>query len=179
MNISEFILMSLKTIQRGTVDRKSSFRLPVFSTALNNKVFQRIVVARNFDEYDHSLLIFTDRESQKYYQLHHNKNCSLLFWDQKQKLQVQVDGEASIVENKKTHWDKLNDKQRDDYKIIPFPGKKISSARDYEFNSSNDRFEVVNIKFKQMDVLQLSSSGHCRAKCIFTKNSRKEFWVSP
>ena len=27
--------------------------------------------------------------------------------------------------------------------------------------------------------LQLSSSGHCRAKCIFTKNSRKEYWVSP
>ena len=86
MNISEFILMSLKTIQRGTVDRKSSFRLPVLSTALNNKVFQRIVVARNFDEYDNSLLIFTDHESQKYHQLHHNKNCSLLFWDQKQKL---------------------------------------------------------------------------------------------
>ena len=127
MNISEFILMSLKIIQRGTVDQKSSFRLPVLSTTSNNKVFQRIVVSRNFDEYDHSLLIFTDRESHKYYQLHHNKNCSLLFWDQKQKLQVQVEGEASIVENKKTHWDKLNDKQKDDYKIIPFPGKKISS----------------------------------------------------
>ena len=69
MHISEFILMSLKTIQRGTVDRKSSFRLPVLSTSLNDKVFQRIVVARNFDPHDHSLLIFTDRESHKYYQL--------------------------------------------------------------------------------------------------------------
>ena len=179
MHISEFILMSLKTIQRGTVDRKSSFRLPVLSTSLNDKVFQRIVVARNFDAHDHSLLIFTDRESHKYYQLHHNKNCSLLFWDQKQKLQVQIDGEASIVDDKKAYWDKLNDKQRDDYRIIPFPGIEISSFRDYQFNNSEDRFEVINIKFKQMDVLQLSSSGHCRAKCIFTKNSRKEFWVSP
>ena len=179
MNISEFILMSLKKIQRGTVDRKSSFRLPVLSTALNNKVFQRIVVARNFNEHDFSLLIFTDRESHKYYQLNHNKNCSLLFWDQKQKLQVQVDGEASILENKKTHWDELNAKQRDDYKIIPFPGKKISSAKDYEFEISDDRFEVVNVKFRQMDILKLSSTGHCRAKCIFTKNSRKEYWVAP
>jgi len=179
MNVSEFTLMALKKIQRGTVDRKSPFRLPVLSTSVDNKVFQRIVVARNFNEHDHSLLIFTDYESQKYYQLHHNKNCSLLFWDQKQKLQVQIDGKASIVENKKTYWDKLNDKQRDDYKIIPFPGKKISFAKDYEFNSSDDRFEVVNIKFKQMDILELSSTGHCRAKCIFTKNSQEEYWVAP
>ena len=179
MKVSEFTLMALKTIQRGTVDRKSPFRLPVLSTSVNNKVFQRIVVARNFSEHDHSLLIFTDRESQKYYQLHHNKNCSLLFWDQKQKLQVQVDGEASILENKNTYWDKLNDKQRDDYKIIPFPGKKISSSKGYEFNSSDNRFEVINIKFKQMDILELSSTGHCRAKCIFTKNSHEEYWVAP
>jgi len=179
MNVSEFTLMALKKIQRGTVDRKSSFRLPVLSTSLNNKVFQRIVIARNFNEHDHSLLIFTDRESQKYYQLHHNKNCSLLFWDQKQKLQVQVDGEAYIMKNKKFYLDKLNDNQRDDYKIIPFPGKKISSSKGYEFNSSDNRFEVINIKFKQMDILELSSTGHCRAKCIFTKNSHEEYWVAP
>ena len=179
MNVSEFTLMALNKIQRGTVDQKSSFRLPVLSTSVNHIVFQRIVVARNFNEYDHSLLIFTDRESQKYYQLQHNKNCSLLFWDQKKKLQVQVDGEMSIMENKKTYWDKLNNKQRDDYRIIPFPGKKISSAKDYEFKSSDDRFEVVKIKFKQMDILELSSTGHCRAKCIFTKNTQEEYWVAP
>ena len=179
MNVSEFILMSLKTIQRGTVDRKSSFRLPVLSTTLDNKVFQRIVVARNFDLHDHSLLIFTDRESQKYHQLHHNKNCSLLFWDPKKKLQVQIDGEGSIVKVKKPYWDLLNDKQRNDYKVSPIPGMEISSYRDYQFNSSEDRFEVINIKFKQMDVLQLSSSGHYRAKCVFTKKRHKEYWVSP
>lgn len=179
MNISDFILMSLKTIQRGTVDRKSSFRLPVLSTTLDNKVFQRIVVARKFDPHAYSLLIFTDRESQKYYQLHHNKNCSLLFWDEKKKLQVQIDGTASIVKDKKTYWDKLNDRQRNDYKTNPFPGMPISSFRDYEFNSSEDRFEVISIQFKQMDVLQLSSSGHYRAKCVFTQKSRKEYWVSP
>tara|TARA_B100000780_G_C20925859_1_gene369002 strand:+ start:179 stop:718 length:540 start_codon:yes stop_codon:yes gene_type:complete len=179
MNVSEFILMALKKIKRGTVDRKSSFRLPVLSTALNNKVFQRIVVARNFNEHDNSLLIFTDRESQKYYQLHHNKNCSLLFWDQKNKLQVQIDGEAYIVGNKKTHWDKLNDNQKDDYKIIPFPGMKIASANDYDFNSPVNRFEAINIQFKKMDVLELSSTGHCRAKCIFKENSQEEYWVAP
>ena len=36
MNVSDFILNALKKIQRGTVDRKSSFRLPVFSTTINN-----------------------------------------------------------------------------------------------------------------------------------------------
>ena len=56
---------------------------------------------------------------------------------------------------------------------------EISSAKDYEFKSSDDRFEVVKIKFKQMDILELSSTGHCRAKCIFTKNNQEEYWVAP
>ena len=179
MNVSELISSALKKIQRGTVDRKSSFRLPVLSTSINNNIFQRIVVARNYNEFDHSLLIFTDRESQKYSQLHHNKNCSLLFWDPKQKLQVQVQGEASIVENKKTHWEKLNNKQKDDYRINPFPGKKISSAMNYGFNSPDNRFEVISIKFKQMDILELSQTGHYRAKCIFKKDKKEGYWVAP
>jgi len=179
MNVSEFILKAIKTIQRGTVDRKSSFRIPVLSTTLNNNISQRIVVARNFNEHDHSIIIFTDRESQKYYQLHHNKNCSLLFWDQKQKLQVQIDAEASIVKNKKSYWDNLNDKQKDDFKIIPFPGTKISSAKNYKFSSFDNRFEVIKIKFKQMDVLELSLTFHYRAKCIFKKNGKDEYWVAP
>jgi len=84
-----------------------------------------------------------------------------------------------MVGNKKTHWDKLNDNQKDDYKIIPFPGKKIASAKDYDFNSPVNRFEAINIQFKKMDVLELSSSGHCRAKCIFNENGKEEYWVAP
>ncbi len=55
MNVSIFIDEALKTIQRGTVDRKSPFKLPALSSSIDNKVFQRIVVARRFIEHDQSL----------------------------------------------------------------------------------------------------------------------------
>ena len=80
MNLTIFIDDALKTIQRGTVDRKSPFKLPVLSSCDNNMVFQRIVVARRYNERDHSLIIYTDHESKKYHQLKTNPSCSLLFF---------------------------------------------------------------------------------------------------
>ena len=85
MNVTIFIDDALKTIQRGTVDRKSPFKLPALSTSTDNKVFQRIVVARRFIEHNQSLIIYTDHESKKYHQLKTNPSCSLLFWDPKKR----------------------------------------------------------------------------------------------
>ena len=85
MNVTIFIDDALKTIQRGTVDRKSPFKLPTLSTSTDNKVFQRIVVARRFIEHNQSLIIYTDHESKKYHQLKTNPSCSLLFLGSKKK----------------------------------------------------------------------------------------------
>jgi len=30
-----------------------------------------------------------------------------------------------------------------------------------------------------MDILELSPTGHYRAKCIFKKNKQEEYWVAP
>ena len=78
MNVTIFINDALKTIQRGTVDRKSPFKLPTLSTSTDNKVFQRIVVARRFIEHDQSLIIYTDHESKKYHQLKNKDRKSVV-----------------------------------------------------------------------------------------------------
>ena len=179
MNLTIFIDDALKTIQRGTVDRKSPFKLPALSTSTDNKVFQRIVVARRFIEHDQSLIIYTDYESQKYHQLKTNPSCSLLFWDPKKRLQVQVTGEASFLDNKIDYWDKLSDTQKKDYVINPFPGTEISAADDYNYDSAKSRFEVISIQFKTLDILELAPSGHIRAKSILNKNEREDFWLTP
>ena len=179
MNVSIFIDDALKTIQRGTVDRKSPFKLPALSTSTDNKVFQRIVVARRFIEHDQSLIIYTDHESQKYHQLKTNPLCSLLFWDSKKRLQVQVAGEAYFLDDKLDYWDKLNENQKKDYVINPLPGTEISSADNYSYDSAEHRFEVISIHFKTLDVLELSPDGHRRAKSILNKNGRKDFWLAP
>jgi pyridoxamine 5'-phosphate oxidase len=179
MNVTIFIDDALKTIQRGTVDRKSPFKLPALSTSTDNKVFQRIVVARRFIEHDQSLIIYTDYESQKYHQLKTNPSCSLLFWDQKKRLQVQVAGEAYFLDDKLNYWDKLNENQKKDYVINPLPGTEISSSDSYSYDSAEHRFEVISIHFKTLDVLELSPDGHRRAKSILNKNGRKDFWLAP
>ena len=179
MNVSIFIDDALKTIQRGTVDRKSPFKLPVLSSSAGNKVFQRIVVARRFIEHDQSLIIYTDYESQKYHQLKTNPSCSLLFWDPKKRLQVQVSGEAYFLDDKLCYWEKLNENQKKDYVINPLPGTEISSSDSYSYDSTEHRFEVISIHFKTLDVLELSPDGHRRAKSILNKNGRKDFWLAP
>ena len=179
MNVTIFIDDALKTIQRGTVDRKSPFKLPALSTSTDNKVFQRIVVARRFIEHDQSLIIYTDYESQKYHQLKTNPSCSLLFWDPKKRLQVQVAGDAYFLDDKLNYWDKLNENQKKDYVINPLPGTEISSSDSYSYDSAEHRFEVISINFKTLDVLELSPDGHRRAKSILNKNGRKDFWLAP
>ena len=179
MNVTIFIDDALKTIQRGTVDRKSPFKLPALSTSTDNKVFQRIVVARRFIEHDQSLIIYTDYESQKYHQLKTNPSCSLLFWDPKKRLQVQVAGDAYFLDDKLNYWEKLNEKQKKDYVINPLPGTEISSSDSYSYDSAEHRFEVISIHFKTLDVLELSPDGHRRAKSILNKNGRKDFWLAP
>ena len=179
MNVTIFIDDALKTIQRGTVDRKSPFKLPALSTSTDNKVFQRIVVARRFIEHDQSLIIYTDYESQKYHQLKTNPSCSLLFWDPKKRLQVQVAGDAYFLDDKLNYWKKLNENQKKDYVINPLPGTEISSADNYSYDSTEHRFEVISIHFKTLDVLELSPDGHRRAKSILNKNGRKDFWLAP
>ena len=113
------------------------------------------------------------------FQLKTNPSCSLLFWDPKKRLQVQLAGEASFLENKAEYWDKLNENQKKDYVINPFPGTEISSADGYSYDSAEYRFEVISIHFKTLDVLELSPNGHRRAKSILNKNEREDFWVSP
>ena len=179
MNVTIFIDDALKTIQRGTVDRKSPFKLPALSSSINNKVFQRIVVARRFIEHDQSLIIYTDHESQKYHQLKTNPLCSLLFWDSKKRLQVQVAGEAYFLDDKSDYWDKLNVNQKKDYVINPFPGTEISAADDYNYDSAKSRFEVISIQFKTLDILELAPTGHIRAKSNLNKNGRDDFWLTP
>ena len=179
LNVSIFIDEALKSIQRGTVDRKSAFKLPVLSSSEGNKIFQRIVVARRYNELDHSLLIYTDHKSKKYHQLKSNPSCSLLFWDSRKRLQVQVTGLASFLDDKAVFWEKLSEAQKKDYMIEPYPGEKISAANDYSYKNNNNRFEVISIQFKTLDILLLSPQGHRRAKSIFNNNGREEFWIAP
>jgi pyridoxine/pyridoxamine 5'-phosphate oxidase len=178
MDVSEFINLAIKTIQRGTVDRKSPFRLPILSNSNQGRVYQRIVVARKFIENEMTVDIFTDSASKKYFQLKDNAECSLLFWDSKKKLQVTVHGIAFFDAKKLIYWQGLSENQKKDYMINPPPGTKLNTAKSFKYDSEA-RFAVISIKFKDMEVLELSPDGHKRAGCQFVAEGKKEYWLSP
>jgi pyridoxamine 5'-phosphate oxidase len=176
MNLVNFIDNAMKHIQRGVVDRKSFFRHPVLASTDGPNIFQRIVVMREFDFEKKSIVIFTDSKSQKVGQILKYPECSLLFWDPRKKLQISVQSK-SYVEIENLHYlSKINDRQQKDFTVNPPPKSEIKAHDDYEFGDQN-RFTVINLAFKSMDVLQLSEQGHIRATHDFENNTQS--WVSP
>ena len=176
MNLTDFIDSAIKHIQRGVVDRKSFFRHPVLASMDEQNIFQRIVVMRNFNFEKKSIIIFTDSKSQKVKQILNQPNCSLLFWEQRKKLQISIQSKSYVKTDNSLYWSNINDKQKKDYTVNPPPKSKIKSHNDYEFADQN-RFTVINLLFKSMDVLQLSDQGHIRATHDFENNTQS--WVSP
>lgn len=179
MELSEFINTGIKSIQRGTVDRKSPFRLPVLSNTFENKVFQRIVVARSFDETNMELTIFTDSASKKYQQLQAHPDCGLLFWDARKKMQIQVYGKAKFISETASYWSKLSGRQKREYSINPISGTKVVSSKSYNYDSAEARFAVIKIQFLKLDILNLDPEGHKRAGCNLKDGRKEEFWMSP
>ncbi|MDA0670744.1 MAG: pyridoxamine 5'-phosphate oxidase family protein [Proteobacteria bacterium] len=179
MQLSDFINQALKNIQRATVDRKSKFRFPVLASTNAHSVSQRIVVARKFNEDQKSLIIFTDEKSQKFAELKINANCSLLFWDAGKKMQVSVVGLAQILsrDDALQYWQNLSDIQKKDYQINPAPKSTIEAHNLYEFDSSMNRFAVIEILFQNLDILVLSNNGHQRAN--YNIKSLEQSWVTP
>jgi hypothetical protein len=176
MNLVNFIDNAMKHIQRGVVDRKSFFRHPVLASTDGPNIFQRIVVMREFDFEKKSIVIFTDSKSQKVGQILKYPECSLLFWDPRKKLQISVQSK-SYEEIENLHYlSKINDRQQKDFTVNPPPKSEIKAHDDYEFGDQN-RFTVINLAFKSMDVLQLSEQGHIRATHDFENNTQS--WVSP
>ena len=179
MELSAFINTGIKAIQRGAVDRKSPYRLPVLSNTYKNKVFQRIVVARAFDEKKMQLTIFTDHASKKYKQFHAHPECDLLFWAARQKMQIQVNGKVHFVSPTDSYWHNLSDRPKREYSINPISGTNIASAKGYDYDSKEARFAVLIIQLLNLDILVLDSEGHKRAGCLLEKDRREEFWMSP
>lgn len=179
MQLSDFINQALKFIERGTVDRKSKFRLPILASYNENTINQRIVIARKFDGNENSLIIFTDRDSQKFNELQRNESCSLLFWDAGKKMQVYIQGVAEIMDedSRVLFWKNLSESQKKDYQIEPPPKTNIQTHNDYQFKDTSDRFCCIKIFFKSMDILVLSNNGHQRA--IYDFKSQKQDWVTP
>ena len=79
-------------LSRGVKDRKSSFHYTMLSTINGKNPESRTVILRNFNKDIFELNIHSDLRSGKVKQIEANNNVSCLFYDDKKKIQIMING---------------------------------------------------------------------------------------
>ena len=129
----------------------------------NNEPRLRTVVFRGWFK-ENSMLIFTDRRSEKVKDIMNNNKVEVLWLLTKSKSQFRFKGHANIVDDDLTYWNKLNKKAKSTW-FWPDPG--------YEFNNKDfgkvivhdlkpKNFLVFAIDIHTVELLKLEKPFHKR-----------------
>ena len=192
--------LTLKEIEyllsRGVKDRKSSFHYTMLSTINDKFPESRTVILRNFNKDRFELNIHSDLRSGKINQIENNNNVSCLFYDDKKKIQIRINGLAIIEKSYQPSWEKLTNWSKRCYLSEKKPGTEVtkpSSGFPERFvnESPNDKdsieglknFALIKVMISSIEWLYLASQGHRRAVFkIFRKDSPlsiKKKWLIP
>lgn len=162
---------------QGVKKRKSNFHNAVLgSVSYDNKPEIRTVVLRDFSQKNLSIKIHSDSRSNKIKDLLKNKNISLLFYDEKKKIQIRVRGLARIHKSYEPSWTKLSNWSKRCYLTSKAPGEESNDptsgfpekfSQDAPQNDESKKaiknFSVIEIELNQIEWLFLASQGHRRA----------------
>ena len=143
---------SNRWIQLATVSEENEPRL-------------RTVVFRGWDK-DSSMIIFTDRRSEKIGHLKSNPNAEILWLFLKTKSQYRFKGKIHELSDNTNYWDLLSEKSKSSW-FWGSPGKKINPKvkSDIETLSTfpkSENFVVLNLEIDSVDLLKLEQPVHKR-----------------
>ena len=163
-------------LSRGVKDRKSCFHYTMLCTINNKTPESRTVILRNFNKDKFELNIHSDIRSRKIKQIESNNNVSCLFYDDKKKIQIRINGQAKIEKSYQPSWDKLTNWSRRCYLSKHEPGTEVvkpssgfpekfinESPNDEESIEGLQNFAVLKIIISSIEWLYLASQGHRRA----------------
>ena len=162
---------------QGVKKRKSNFHNAVLgSVSYDNKPEIRTVVLRDFSQKNLNIKIHSDLRSKKIKELEKNNNISLLFYDEKKKIQIRVRGLARIHKSYEPSWTKLSNWSKRCYLTSKAPGEESNDptsgfpekfSQDAPQNDESKKaiknFSVIEIELNQIEWLFLASQGHRRA----------------
>lgn len=174
----------LRQVNEAVTGSGHPFRYVTLATVdENNTPQQRTVVLRDFSK-ERMFSIYTDSRSDKVSEILENDSVSLLFYDDKIKLQLRVSGSASILkagEEYKRNWDNRGSKSPHSYTSVLQPGTEINSPKEaFEWHlEGTPNFCMIKIEAEQMEFLQLDGVKHIRAKKIMDGKEDKERWIAP
>ena len=151
---------SNRWVQLATVSHKNEPRL-------------RTVVFRGWNK-DNSMIIFTDRRSEKIEHLKYNPYAEILWFFLKTKSQYRFKGKISELSDNKNYWDTLSEKSKSSW-FWGSPGEKINPnlQSSYEILSNlpmSENFVVLNFEINSVDLLKLEKPIHKRY--LWEKNKK-------
>ena len=161
-----------------------SFRYFDFATLdVKQTPVQRTVVLREFDG-NTTFSFYTDRRSDKVEHIQHNPAVSMLFYDADQKLQVRIQGKASILPHEKKRkklWEESGSRGAHSYTSEKSPGKIIQKPRDaFDWNLEDPRnFCVIYIEAHRFEFLQLDGHKHLRSSRVLQSGTWQTYWMVP
>ncbi len=159
---------SNRWVQLATVNDKNEPRL-------------RTVVFRGWQK-DSSMIIFTDRRSEKIEHLKCNPNAEILWFFLKSKMQFRFKGEINELINNGNYWNTLSDKSKSSW-FWGSPGEKINtkfqSNHEIPHNLSKpENFVVLKFEIESVDLLKLEQPIHRRY--LWKKNNTwKQIEINP
>ena len=149
------------------------------STSINNLPRLRTVVFRGWSEY-HSILIYTDKRSEKIKDIRNNNKVELLWLFPKSKSQFRFKGEAYEIKENIKFWNNLSEKSKYSW-FWPNPGEKLSPKKLFDTPKNLNRpktFTVLEVKINYVELLKLERPIHKR--CFWgEKNEWKRIELNP
>ena len=143
-------LHSNKWMQLATVSEKNEPRL-------------RTVVFRGWHK-NSSMIIFTDRRSEKIRHLKSNPKAEILWFFLKTKSQYRFKGKISELSDNKNYWDSLSEKSKSSW-FWESPGEKINPKVQSAYKTlsnlpKSENFVVLNLEIDSVDLLKLEQPIH-------------------
>ena len=168
----------MKFLIDGISNSSNPYHFFSLSTLNDKQVTSRTVVLRNIDENPMTIYFNADYRSPKVKQLLSNKQCFVLFYDNKRKIQIRIECESianynnaiskriwntTPLQSRKCYMGEYSPSQylKEWHPNIPLKYlKKDPEKSDSELGYSN--FTVIKLIINRLDILELHHDGHIR-----------------
>ena len=155
----------LKSSRKKEGESHSNRWVQLATVSKKNEPKLRTVVFRGWHK-DSSMIIFTDRRSEKIEHLKYNPNAEILWFFIKTKSQFRFKGKISELIDSKNYWNTLSEKSKSSWFWGP-PGEKInpkvqSNNETLSKLPKSENFVVLNFEIDSVALLKLEQPVHKR-----------------
>jgi pyridoxamine 5'-phosphate oxidase len=187
-DIQEILHLCWQHLAQGTKDRRSGFHYPVLSTVdAAGKPKSRVVILREADLEKRILRFNADTRTLKWNEIARQSAVSLVFYDQPEKIQLRVEGIATLHTRDviaEKAWEGSQRMSRLGYCSEPGPGAVITSPEEFKLPGIDDdssagfaNFGTVIVEVTSIEWLYLKVRGNRRVLFDFTADTAQ--WLVP